>query len=149
MNPSIPTCTRRIQFCCGHRVSGHESKCAHLHGHNYVVEVTARADGLDGIGRVVDFSVLKERIGGWLEEKWDHGFVLWEKDEHGIEAMAAFRRSAQRPQKIYLMPTNPTAENMADFLLRVICPMVLAGTGVEACRVVVIETENCWAEANL
>jgi 6-pyruvoyltetrahydropterin/6-carboxytetrahydropterin synthase len=52
-------------------------------------------------------------------------------------------------QKLYLMPTNPTAENMANYLLRSICPMVLADTGVVVSKVVVRETENCWAEATL
>ena len=52
------TCTRRIQFCAGHRVMGHEGKCRNLHGHNYVVFVTAQADELDSVGRVIDFSVL-------------------------------------------------------------------------------------------
>ena len=47
------TCTRRLTFCAGHRVLGHESKCAHPHGHNYVVYVTAEAEQLDDVGRVM------------------------------------------------------------------------------------------------
>lgn len=148
------TCTRRLQFCCGHRVKDHESKCAHLHGHNYVVEITARAAQLDAVGRVIDFSVLKARVGGWIEDMWDHGFVLWNRDDDAISALRMFSRTRQisEPkwsQKLYLMPTNPTAENMADYLLREICPTVLKDTGVVVSKVVVRETENCWAEASL
>lgn len=141
------SCTRRLQFCSGHRVMGHENKCAHLHGHNYVVEITAEPSGgrgLDGIGRVIDFSVLKEKVGGWIEDNWDHGMVLHVEDPW-YEVMA----KAEPTQKLRVMPYNPTAENMAKFLLEQICPQVLADTGILVTRVVVHETENCWAEANI
>lgn len=146
-----PTCTRRLQFCCGHRVMGHENKCAHLHGHNYVVELTARAAKLDGIGRVIDFSVLKDKIGGWIERQWDHGFVLNVDDVNTAEMIRKFRPHGDPlvPQKLYIIPDNPTAECMAAYLLRAICPDLLRGTGVEVCKVKLWETENCFAEASL
>lgn len=142
------TCTRRIQFCAGHRVVGHESKCAHLHGHNYVVLVTAAADELDSVGRVVDFSVIKQRVGGWIEKCWDHGFILW-KDDPVRQFIDDAPLGSARTQKLFPLPTNPTAENMADYLLRVVCPKELAGSGCEASKVVLWETENCYAEVSL
>lgn len=151
------TCTRRIQFCAGHRVMGHENKCAHLHGHNYVVMVTAQgadwkvstdSEGLDRIGRVVDFAVLKHRLGGWIEDNWDHGFILHTDDADAWEAVRVFMASGV-DQKTYAMPDNPTAENMANHLLRVIGPQVLDDTGVELTTVRVWETENCYADATL
>lgn len=147
------TCTRRLQFASGHRVKNHESKCAHLHGHNYVVEITAHA-ALDSIGRVIDFGVLKALVGGWIDKHWDHGFILWDQDDEGKWAVCAFERAMQNAnpawtQKLHLMPSNPTAENMADYLLNVVCPEVLAGTGVLVVKVLVRETENCYAEADV
>lgn len=138
------TCTRRIQFCSGHRVAGHESKCANLHGHNYVVLVTATADALDSVGRVIDFSVLKEKVGGWIDQHWDHGMVLWQQDDVALSLVRAMPG-----QKLHELPFNPTAENMAAYLLHAVCPVVLQRTGVYATRVVVWETENCCAEASL
>lgn len=147
------TCTRRLQFAAGHRVKNHESKCAHLHGHNYVVEVTAMGD-LDSIGRVLDFSVLKQLVGGWIETNWDHGFILWSQDSEAIAAICEMERQMQKAkpgwaQKCHLMPSNPTAENMAAYLLNVVGPKVLAGTGVRLVEVLVRETENCSAIARL
>src|SRR5262245_33453245 len=72
--------TRRLQFSAGHRVFQHESKCANIHGHNYVVLLHAEADRLDKIGRVIDFSVLKAKFGTWIEDWWDHGMIYWERD---------------------------------------------------------------------
>lgn len=138
------TCTRRIQFCAGHRVYRHESKCRNMHGHNYVVLFKATCPCLDEIGRVIDFSVLKEKIGGWIECYWDHGFIYFVDDEevrHALEMV--------KGQKVYITTFNPTAENMADYLLRVICPEVLRGTNVTVTKVVIWETENCFAEAVL
>jgi 6-pyruvoyltetrahydropterin/6-carboxytetrahydropterin synthase len=131
------TCTRRIQFCAGHRVVGHESKCNNLHGHNYVAFVTARASNLDKLGRVIDFGVLKTVVGGWIDEHWDHGMILWSEDSEAIDAMFA-------GQKMFLMPTIPTAENMAEFL-KSVSSNLLKGR-VEITKVVLWETENCFAE---
>ena len=88
------TATRRLTFCAGHRVLGHESKCSNLHGHNYIVEVTAEMNpsngaAVDDIGRVIDFSVLKECVGGWLERHWDHGFIVNTLDATVLRALDA------------------------------------------------------------
>ena len=47
------------------------------------------------------------------------------------------------------MPYNPTAENMARYLLEVMCPEVLSGTGARATSVRIWETEEAYAEATL
>ena len=62
---------RKIHFSAGHRVYGHESKCSNLHGHNYVLWVHAGAKELDELGRVIDFSVLKDyfKLGSFLTFK--------------------------------------------------------------------------------
>lgn len=143
------TATRRLQYAIGHRVYGHEGKCKHLHGHNFVFYLTARArpgatthSGLDNVGRVIDFGVLKRLFGDWLELFWDHGTILWEGDE---EAQAALRMIGG--QKLFLLPSNPTAENLAAYLLTEVGPTLLAGTDVELVKVRVFETENGIAEA--
>ena len=150
------SCVRRIQFCAGHRVVNHESKCRNLHGHNYVAFLHARAversatdPGLDAIGRVIDFSVLKEKVGGWIEREWDHGLVLWAEDPIKPLLSHAFGQLGEPFPKWYSLRWNPTAENMAEYLLRGVCPVQLRGTGVEVHRVVLWETENCFAEAEL
>ena len=136
-------CTRRIQFCAGHRVYRHESKCAHPHGHNYVALIHARTkEGpeLDAIGRVVDFSVLKLRIGGWIEKQWDHGFLYFVDDS---QCAAMLNMGDQ--WKTFAMPYNPTAENMAKYLVEEVCPTLMQDTGVEIFKVTLHETENCYA----
>jgi 6-pyruvoyltetrahydropterin/6-carboxytetrahydropterin synthase len=136
------TCTRRIQFCAGHRVVNHENKCANVHGHNYVALITAKAPDLDGIGRVIDFSVLKEKVGGWIDTSWDHTFIASPKESSELLDQIV----AMNNKPVYMLDSNPTAENMARYLVEKICPQVLEGTGVEVVKVRLWETENCYAD---
>lgn len=139
---------RQLSFCAGHRLYGHEGRCAFLHGHNYRVDIEVEAEGggaaVDDVGRVVDFSLIKKRMLGWLDEHWDHSFLVFEKD---ASALAAVR--AAEPTRYFVMPWNPTAENMARYLLEVVAPHVLAGLGVVARRVSVWETDEACAVATL
>lgn len=139
----IITCTRRLEFDYGHRVYLHESKCRHLHGHRGVVEVTVTAPGLDQLGRVIDFSVLKQRVGTWIDNNWDHNLILYENDFQVIAALSQIP-DTRHP---FLLPYNPTAENMARYLLEEVCPNVLGDTDVKAVRVKIWETPNGAAEA--
>lgn len=135
------TCTRKLEFDAAHRVMQHESKCRYLHGHRYAVEVTLSIAELDPLGRVVDFGVIKEKLGAWIDEHWDHQTILWEKDKELGEIIAA-----QTGQKIYYLPQNPTAENLALYLRDVVCPQLFAAPLLVE-RVKIQETPNCSAEA--
>ena len=134
------SCTRKLWFCAGHRVKGHEGKCRHLHGHNYIVYITAQAS-LDSIGRVIDFSVLKEQFGSFIDDNFDHGFLVWEDDKEVIDVLKNMGE-----QKVFVMPTNPTAENIAQFLLDN-SDDILDDKRVEVTKIKVYETENCFAVA--
>lgn len=139
------TCTRVIHFCAGHRVMGHENKCATPHGHNYYVEIFAEAISLDGIGRVIDFSLIKEAIGSWIDRFWDHTFLVFEKDIQMIEAL----KMMPGVKEPYICPFNPTAENIALYLLNEISPRLLQNKYVQVTKVKVYETDNCYATASL
>lgn len=135
---------RRIPFCAGHRLLGHEGKCAALHGHNYTAEFHVTAARVDAVGRVIDFAELKTRLKTWIDDNWDHGFILWDQDNSAIDAI----RSVD-PHKLFLLPVNPTAEHLADYLLRHVCPKVLDPLDVVCTRVILWETTEASAEAML
>jgi 6-pyruvoyltetrahydropterin/6-carboxytetrahydropterin synthase len=103
----------------------------------------------DDVGRVVDFSVLKDRVGGWIDAHWDHAFLHHHADTAVTLALAYFEdyEGVGFVQKRHVLPFNPTAENMASYLLDVVCPEVLEGTGVRVVEVTMWETENCFATA--
>lgn len=131
---------RYHDFSCGHRVYGHESKCAHLHGHNYRVTFTCAPDSkLDQLGRVIDFSVVKSKLCEWLEDHWDHRFLIWQDDPHAAALVKL------DPEGVVLVPFNPTAEHMAAYLVQTVGPLALKGTGVTLQRCKVEETRKCSA----
>lgn len=123
----------------GHRVYGHESKCKYAHGHNYRVHFYCEGD-LDAIGRVIDFSVIKSTLCMWLEDNYDHKFLLW-KDDPWCEHFKKFD-----PDGLVIVDFNPTAENIAKNLVEVVAPKLLQGSGVMLKKCIVDETRKCSAE---
>lgn len=148
------TATRYHDISCGHRVVGHEGKCRHLHGHNYRIHFFCRPTGmvqqgqnivrrqLDQVGRVVDFSVIKRLLCEWLEENFDHRMLIWsnDPDRAALEAI---------DETVVIVNFNPTAENIAKFLVEDLGPIRLEDTGVELYKVVVEETRKCSASYEL
>jgi len=134
----MTTAERYHDISCGHRVAGHESKCQYLHGHNYRIHFVVAANELDNIGRVMDFSVIKSKLCMWLEDNWDHKFLMWEHDPMLIHM-------AQMKDSIVVTPFNPTAENMAEYLVEEIGIEQLANTGCLLIECRVEETRKCLA----
>lgn len=141
--------TRKLEFDAGHRVLGHEGKCATPHGHRYVAELTVSADALDSLGRVIDFSVIKTLVGGWIDANWDHTMIL-HPDDPLLQYCGLIG-----PRPPYVIPRrddgpfqsdgNPTAENMSKYLFGVAGELLRPhGIRVEAVRL--YETPNCWAD---
>lgn len=169
------TVIRSHEICAGHRVVGHESKCRHLHGHNYKfhfkvapkktlsegyvksVSGFALEGSLDDIGRVVDFNVVKTTLCQWLEDNWDHKFLHWENDKliSGLKTLIVFDRNnfdnnAMEKEdenhffnSMVALPFNPTAENLAAYMVDVIGPQLLDEYGVELVECTIEETSKC------
>lgn len=131
---------RKLWFCAGHRVFKHESKCANLHGHNYTLFVYAESDQLDSVGRVIDFSEIKKRIDPWLQDNFDHKFLVYKKDSNLTSLLGAMS------EQFYLMPINPTAENIALHLINEVIPGLMKGSGIQVTKLKLYETENCYVE---
>lgn len=161
------TVIRSHEICAGHRVVGHESKCRHLHGHNYKFHFKvapkvpykvmdeaefAALKQLDDVGRVIDFSVVKTTLCQWLEDNWDHKFLHWSRDN----LIDALKIAASRPScplehedhehflgSLVALPFNPTAENLAAYMVDVIGPQLLDQYGVELVECTIEETSKC------
>ena len=99
---------------------------------------------LDSLGRIVDFGVIKEKLGEWIDTYWDHTTILHEDDTKLGKNITAITK-----QPIYYLPNNPTAENMASYLLLQICPDMFRECGVQCTRIRLYETPNCYADAVL
>jgi 6-pyruvoyltetrahydropterin/6-carboxytetrahydropterin synthase len=107
------------------------------------------SDETDNIGRVMDFSVIKEKLCMWLEDNWDHKFLMWENDPIFIYFGSLYVPNDDDLSildgSMVSVPFNPTAENMAKYLVDVIAPKQLMGTGVQLIACKVEETRKCSA----
>ena len=130
--------TRRLEIDAGHRLLKHAGKCRHVHGHRFVFDVTVSAEQLDEVGRIIDFGEVKRILGGWLDEHWDHGFILTADDP-----LREFLQTHEL--KHYVLPWAPTAENIATYFFKQARDL-MRQVGIDVVTVRVWETPNCWAE---
>ncbi|MCM1504465.1 MAG: 6-carboxytetrahydropterin synthase QueD [Muribaculum sp.] len=81
---------KRMEISAAHSLTlSYDSKCSKIHGHNWIITVFCRSKELNHDGMVCDFTHIKQIIHGVL----DHGLL---ND---------------------LLPFNPTAENMARWVV--------------------------------
>ena len=137
------TVERYHDISMGHRVVGHESKCRHLLGHNYRIHFVCSASELDPLGRVIDFSEIRDRLCMWLEEHWDHRMMIWSEDP----LLPELQRLV--PGDLCIVPFNPTAEQIAIHLVSVVGPEQLKGSGITLLECRVEETRKCSAAYRL
>jgi 6-pyruvoyltetrahydropterin/6-carboxytetrahydropterin synthase len=98
--------TKSFVFCYGHRLYKDPGKCGHLHGHTGRAEVALEGEELDGLGMLKNFDSIKESVGRWIEDNFDHRTLLNRDDPLAETLIGA-------GEKIFLMGANPTAENIA------------------------------------
>lgn len=81
--------SKRMEIAGAHRLClNYESKCQHIHGHNWIVTVHCKSGRLNENGMVVDFAEVKQLIHGQLDHKNFND----------------------------ICPFNPTAENIAKWI---------------------------------
>ncbi len=125
--------TCQIDFCYGHRLLNYAGKCRHLHGHNGRAVISIASEQLDHRGMVLDFTDIKREVSSWIDDNLDHRMLLCENDP----AVPMLRELGE---PMFLLPANPTAENIAKLIFD-------AGTerGFPIVSVNLWETPRCFA----
>jgi len=138
------TVTVRIPFEAAHRLPAHEGRCRFLHGHSFMAVLTLTAARTNDMGMLVDFGVVKDKVGGWIRDNWDHNCILHPLDPL-MELSEIDKEMVFAGKRPFLLPyVPPTAENLALFLHNV-AANDLAGLGVMVIKTEVWETPQCGA----
>lgn len=140
--------TKQIEIDLGHRVPNHKSKCKNIHGHRYRIEVgvddkVIQSVGASDEGMVIDFGDLKEIMMEEIDAKFDHGFVVYEKDEF----INIFSSLSNKGMKMLFKDFIPTAENLARHWYDLI-KLKLQEKGIKIAHVKVWETPSSTALYN-
>jgi len=118
--------TIRKSFSAAHLLKEIGGKCEELHGHNFIVEVSAAAEALNEEGLLIDFRDLKR----WTDE------VLNDLDHKYLNELPFFK------------DVNPSSERVARFLFERIGQKLGKGP-VALTRVTVWESENARVSYSL
>jgi 6-pyruvoyltetrahydropterin/6-carboxytetrahydropterin synthase len=125
--------TREIDFCYGHRLLNYDGKCRHLHGHNGRAVIVLEAPKLDTRGMVLDFTEIKQVVSQWIDETLDHRMILC-RDDPAVPVLQKLG------EPLYLIDTNPTAENIAKLIFE-----FTAQRGFPVVETHLWETPRCYA----
>jgi 6-pyruvoyl-tetrahydropterin synthase len=92
---------------------------------------------------IIDFGLIKQIVGKWIDDTWDHSALFDRNDpDQTCAAIAAANAAYGRP--VYYLNGAPTAENLAAELGR-IAQQLLEPHGIDVERVKLWETPNCSA----
>ncbi len=128
----------KAAFDSAHFLHGYEGKCANIHGHHWVIEVTAAAESLieNGAkrGMLIDFGDLKSAV-RQLADDYDHALII----ESGTLKEKTVEALQEEGFRLIQLPFRPTAENFARHFFG-----FFKSSGIPVKSVAVYETpENC------
>lgn len=112
----------KSHFSAAHSLEGYPGDCAHIHGHNWMVEVFVKCEKLDEIGIGIDFKDIQQAVKD----------ILQGLDHFNLNDLPAFKN------------VNPTSENIAKFLYQE-SGRKLNSNGVKVSKVKVSETPGAGA----
>lgn len=124
------TVTKQYRTETGHRLTNYNGKCAHLHGHSYLWELTVADVSRGNLhnSMVVDFKDVKAAMKHVLEPL-DHAMVLAPDDplvlpgrhtsphEWDGHVDVLFRATNGEASRLHVWHDNPTAESFAQWAL--------------------------------
>lgn len=119
-----------VMFSAGHRIDLPGHACRFLHGHDYVASIDVRGDS-----PAVMVETLDHRVGRWIANNWDGGFLIARTDGDAYFALSRFGQPGEN-QRVAFLDEPPTAEAITRFLERVVAEC-LQGTAIQVENVTV------------
>ena len=134
--------TKIFRFEMAHAITGYDGPCKHIHGHSYVLHVTAtEKNGKDNYmaapGFVIDFKDLKSIVNKSVIDQLDHKLVL-------SKAFLLKHLHAKQFENLVVWDMEPSAENMLIYISREIQKKLPENVILKYLKL--YETNNSYAE---
>lgn len=127
--------TKIFHFEAAHAISNHPGRCRNIHGHSYALHISVRAEKLNALNMVMDFSDLKKLVQDKILSDYDHALILKLNSPLAIGIADT---------KMLWMDQEPTAEYMVlDFKKRLELSLP---SEVRLSRIRLYETRSNYAE---
>ena len=114
--------TIQTHFAAAHNLLNYQGDCENLHGHNWKIEVTVKAENLDTAGLGIDFKILKKKT-NIIMDRLDHKY---------LNDLTPFQNE------------SPSSENISRYLYERLS-QILNNDNVAVTQVNVWESENACA----
>jgi len=96
-----------------HRLYGYSGKCKNLHGHRFYFEIEIYLDNFNReVGISIDFTEIKKIL-----KQLDHAVILFKEDPLYKYLKENYKKLDIDRSKIIGLDGNPTAENIAEFVV--------------------------------
>jgi len=112
--------TREFRFEMAHALWNYDGKCANIHGHSYILQVTVIGEPISDennpkYGMVIDFGDLKKIVNKAIVDIMDHSLVISEKSEY-----EGLLQTEQMFERRHITSFQPTCENMVIEFARIL-----------------------------
>ncbi len=112
-----------------HRLaSSYSKRCQSFHGHSYTFEVVLSSPRMNTDEMLMDFGKVKAKINNFMDS-FDHSMVLYNEDPFTPAMIDIMDKGKMR---YMIVPYNPTAERMAEHIVRVALEV---GLPISSCKV--------------
>lgn len=149
---AMVTVTKRFEIAYSHHLPGYRGKCARLHGHNAIIEVSVQGSFLREVTRnassyydpnghyfpfIMDFSLLKDTVNNVLKN-YDH------HDLNDVFEKESASNLGEASEKIMIPSCEVFASKLFDSIQSEIC---LRTQGrARLVKIKVTETSDSWVE---
>lgn len=136
--------TKEFRFEMAHALWNYDGKCANIHGHSYILQVTVIGEPIADesspkFGMVIDFGDLKKIVNDAIVSQMDHSLVISERSKHDT-----LLQTEQMFDRRHITHYQPTCENMVVEFANIIRSKLPSGVSLFAVRL--WETANSYAE---
>lgn len=107
---------KTFEIAGAHKLSlPYESKCQNLHGHNWLITVYCKSQGLNDTGMVADFATIKRVISGRFDHKYLNDIKPFDEVNPTAENMAAYIQQLLNSYGCYRVDVQESSGNWASY----------------------------------